>query len=67
MEEAEKQGMTNGEFAFIYLDLYNTNTSYVWTDHDDHLDNSTSEKDDTDYNSEHHVCWNRPNCCFKVK
>ena len=50
MRAAEKQEMTNGEYAFIYLDLYNTNTSYFWTDEDDHIGNSTSA-DNSDYSS----------------
>ena len=37
METAKKLGMTDGDFAFIYIDVYNTNTSYYWTDDDDNL------------------------------
>ena len=53
MKTAEKLNMTRGDFAFIYIDLYNTNSSYYWTDYDDHLDQSTANQDDTNYNSEH--------------
>uniref|UniRef100_F6WZZ7 Guanylate cyclase n=1 Tax=Ciona intestinalis TaxID=7719 RepID=F6WZZ7_CIOIN len=31
MQAAQKMGMTDGEFSFIYLDFYNTNTSYNWS------------------------------------
>ena len=41
METAEKLQMTEGDHAFIYLDLYNMNSSYFWTDADDHNDNDT--------------------------
>jgi len=53
MQEAEKMNMTGGDFAFIYLDLYNSNTSYLWTDHDDHVEQSTGNLDDTPYDSKH--------------
>ncbi|XP_076801487.1 atrial natriuretic peptide receptor 1-like isoform X2 [Clavelina lepadiformis] len=43
MEKAFEMGMTGGDFAFIYLDLYNTNVSYTWSDADDHPDKDTSD------------------------
>ncbi|CAK8676721.1 unnamed protein product [Clavelina lepadiformis] len=43
MEKASQMGMTGGDFAFIYLDLYNTNVSYTWSDADDHPDKDTSD------------------------
>ena len=46
MSEAEKLNMTGGDFAFIYIDLYNSNASYYWTDDDDNLAKDTSNPDD---------------------
>ena len=43
MEKASQMGMTGGDFAFIYLDLYNTNVSYTWSDADDHPAKDTSD------------------------
>ena len=52
MEKAEKLNMTkHGEFAFIFLDLYNSNTSYYWTDYDDHVEQSTGNPDNSTYGS----------------
>nr|XP_018671934.1 atrial natriuretic peptide receptor 1-like isoform X1 [Ciona intestinalis] len=42
MQAAQKMGMTDGEFSFIYLDFYNTNTSYNWSSNDDHMEASTA-------------------------
>ena len=44
MLKAHELGMTNGEYAFVYFDLYNTNTSYSWTDDDDMPWDSTGNK-----------------------
>lgn len=46
MKTAENLGMTSGDFAFIYVDLYNTNTTYYWSDADDQLWEDTSDPND---------------------
>ncbi|XP_039271429.2 atrial natriuretic peptide receptor 1-like [Styela clava] len=35
MNKAYEKGMADGDFAFLYLDIYNTNVSYEWSDEDD--------------------------------
>ncbi|CAK8676715.1 unnamed protein product [Clavelina lepadiformis] len=47
METAYQMGMTGGDFVFIYLDFYNTNTSYTWSDADDHPAEDTSNPDNS--------------------
>ena len=46
MAAAKNLSMTSGDFAFIYIDLYNSNLSYFWTDDDDQLWQNTSKPDD---------------------
>lgn len=43
MMSARQRGMTSGDYAFLYLDMYNTNISYTWNDTDDqdYYDEST--------------------------
>jgi len=45
MKTAESLNMTGGDFAFLYIDLYNSNTSYYWTDADDYMKEDTSASD----------------------
>ena len=35
MVRAHQMGMTNGQFAFLYVDFYNGNKKYEWTNVDD--------------------------------
>ena len=42
MKAAAALNMTGGDFAFLYVDLYNSNTTYYWTDDDDNLEKDTS-------------------------
>ena len=42
MNTAAQLGMTSGEdpddrYVFLYIDLYNGNDSYVWSNHDDYM------------------------------
>ena len=46
MKAAEGLNMTKGDHAFIYVDLYNSNSSYFWTDDDDNLAADTSDPND---------------------
>ncbi|XP_039272444.2 atrial natriuretic peptide receptor 1-like [Styela clava] len=35
MNKAKEKRMTGGDYAFLYLDIYNTNISYEWSNEDD--------------------------------
>ena len=53
MQAAEKAGMTDkGDYAFFYIDMYNTNSSYYWTDNDDHIEFDSGNQDDEDRSSQ---------------
>ena len=48
MARAHALKMTGGDFAFIYLDAYNSNKIYKWSDIDDRPTGETSLDETSD-------------------
>jgi len=51
MMKAREMGQTKGDYAFLYLDLYNTNRSFTWTDADDSPAKETGNEEEPSYSS----------------